>query len=66
MLIIHDNGGIEYVARGVVVTLVPANVLTPAERDAMRPPVAKLRAAGRAQVRALLTAAIAEIDQASP
>lgn len=61
MLVFHDSGKIEYIARGVSVEIAPAAALTQAQRDALRPLIALLRADGRAQVRAALTAAAADL-----
>jgi type IV pilus biogenesis protein CpaD/CtpE len=58
MLVIHDDGKIEYMARNAVTVIAPASALTQADRDTLRPLVAKLRNAGRAQLRAALTAVI--------
>lgn len=63
MVIIHDNGSVVVQVADVNTPIVPANVLTPAERDAMRAIVDKLRTAGRAVARAALASKIEEIDR---
>lgn len=62
MLIIYDNGKVEYNARGVLVEIIPANVLTIAERNTIRLLVNKLRAAGRITAKEILNNTILDID----
>jgi hypothetical protein len=66
MLVLHDNGQVEYLAGGVSTVIVPADVLTVPERNAIRPLVAKLRNAGRAAIRARLLATATDLANPAP